>query len=76
VTTQEYYFTKELVSVLDNLEIVDWETEVYKKGFDTNEYLGWNYAFFEAFQRKNQNRRRVYFCKFKITGCEFNLPIS
>ena len=66
VTTQEYYFTKELVSVLDNLEIVDWETEVYKKGFDTNEYLGWNYAFFEAFQEKIKTEEGFTFVSSKL----------
>ncbi|WP_417558321.1 DarT ssDNA thymidine ADP-ribosyltransferase family protein [Mesoflavibacter zeaxanthinifaciens] len=50
INSQEYHFTKELVTVFNDLDLIDWESEAFLKGFDTNKYLVWDRIFFDAFQ--------------------------
>ena len=52
VAHQKYIWSLKLIDFLEELNLINWETTSYIKGFDTNEEIEWNKEIFTKYQHK------------------------
>ena len=52
ISQQKYLWSIEVISFFDNLNLINWETTSYSKGFDTNISVHWSEDVFNSFSSK------------------------
>jgi ssDNA thymidine ADP-ribosyltransferase, DarT len=50
ITHQRYLWTPELIDFFENQNLIQWETQKYINGFDTNENVEWSKPVFQKYQ--------------------------
>ena len=49
ISHQNYFWSEEVISFFDKLNLINWETTSYSKGFDTNVNVDWTAKIFDKF---------------------------
>ena len=52
IAHQNYSWSFELISYLDDLGLINWVSKPYSKGFDTNQYILWDKRIFKKFSTR------------------------
>lgn len=52
VAHQKYHWTQNLIDFFENLNLIQWETQKYINGFDTNEYVEWSKPIFQKYYNR------------------------
>ena len=59
ISHQKYLWSIEVISFFDNLDLINWETTSYSKGFDTNTYAHWSEDVFDSFSSKVTSEKGI-----------------
>jgi hypothetical protein len=59
ISHQEYLWSIEVISFFDNLNLINWETTSYSKGFDTNTSVHWSESVFNRFASKATSEKGI-----------------
>ena len=59
ISHQEYLWSIEVISFFDNLNLINWETTSYIKGFDTNTSVHWSEDVFNSFASKVTSEKGI-----------------
>lgn len=57
ITHQNYLWSVEVISFFDKLDLINWETTSYSKGFDTNENVNWSIEIFDRYSHKIKSEK-------------------
>lgn len=52
VAHQKYFWTPDLIDFFENQNLIQWETQKYINGFDTNENVEWNKSIFQKYHNR------------------------
>lgn len=71
IAHQNYLWSPELIDFFEELNLIQWETKTYIKGFDTNKNVEWNKPIFEKYQSQIITKKGLLNVSQRIS--DFNL---